>query len=100
MIAYGWLNLSPNELDELTPREYSNKLVGFEKLENKRDRDLWEKFRLLATTLISPHTKKGRNLKPEQLWPFDWDRKQPPKKMTKERLAYLHERSKIINKNV
>lgn len=87
-------------MDDLTPREYSNKLTGFEKLENKRDRDQWEKFRLLATTLITPHTKKGKPIRPEQLWPFDWDKKTPPKKMTPERIAYIEERAKIIKKNV
>jgi len=61
---------------------------------------LWEKFRLLATTLITPHTKKGKGMRPEKLWPFEWDKKNNTEpKMTKERLAYLQQRSKALNKD-
>jgi hypothetical protein len=99
-IAFGWLNLTPEELYDFTPRQYYNKLSGFEKLETKRERDQWEKFRLLATTLISPHTKKGRTVRPEQLWPFDWDIKKPAEKMSKEKIEYLEARANLIRKNV
>jgi hypothetical protein len=94
------LNLTPNQLDDFTPREFENKLVGFEKLERQRNINEWEQFRLLAATLLTPHTKKGKGIKPENLWRFEWDKKavQAPK-MTKERLAYLQERSKRLNKN-
>tara|TARA_A100001201_G_scaffold32268_1_gene34725 strand:- start:5260 stop:5475 length:216 start_codon:yes stop_codon:yes gene_type:complete len=69
-------------------------------LEKQRDRNLWEKFRLLATTLITPHTKKGKGVRPEQLWPFEWDKKTYKEpKMTKERLTYLQERSKKFRRN-
>ena len=69
-------------------------------MEKQRDRNAWEKFRLLATTLITPHTKKGRGIKPEKLWPFAWDKKNyTAPKMTKERLAYLQERSKKLKTN-
>ena len=73
-------------------------LWGFEQLEIKRDRCEWDKFRLLATTLITPHTKKGKGIRPEKLWPFEWDKKKVEPKMTKERLQYLSERSKKLSK--
>jgi len=59
----------------------------------------WEKFRLLASTLLMPHTKKGKGIKPQKLWPFDWDKKIIAPKMSKERLAYIEQRSKLIKKN-
>jgi hypothetical protein len=96
VIAFGWLRLTPDQLYDLTPREFSNMLWGFEQLEKKRDRCEWDKFRLLATTLITPHTKKGRGVRPEQLWPFEWDKKKEETKMSKERLEYLTERSKKL----
>jgi len=71
-------------------------LHGFETLEKKRDRSDWEKFRLLATTLITPHTKKGKGVRPEKLWPFHWDKKGSSKKMSKERLEYISQRSNIL----
>lgn len=94
------LNLTPDQLDDFTPREFENKLAGFEKLERQRDINEWEKFRLLAATLLTPHTKKGRGIRPEKLWPFDWDKKvSSTKKMSKERLEYLKQRSKAIKGN-
>ena len=100
VVAFGMLNLTPDQLDDFTPREFENKLAGFEKLERQRDINEWEKFRLLAATLLTPHTKKGRGIRPEKLWPFDWDKKTiAAPKMTKERLAYLQERSKKLRKN-
>lgn len=95
-VAFGWLNLTPEILDDFTPREFDNKLTGFEMLEKKRDRGEWEKFRLLATTLITPHTKKGKGVRPEVLWPFHWDKKQVTQKMSKERLEYISQRSKQL----
>ena len=79
--------------------EYENKLAGFEQLEKQRDQLQWEKFRLLASTLLMPHTKKGKGIKPQKLWPFDWDKKTIAPKMSKERLAYIEQRSKLIKKN-
>ena len=99
-VAFGMLNLTPDQLDDFTPREFENKLAGFEKLERQRDINEWEKFRLLAATLLTPHTKKGRGIKPQKLWPFDWDKKVgSTKKMSKERLEYLKQRSKAIKGN-
>tara|TARA_R100001244_G_scaffold52832_2_gene45883 strand:+ start:4302 stop:4538 length:237 start_codon:yes stop_codon:yes gene_type:complete len=73
-------------------------LKGFELLEEKRSQDSWYKFRLLASTLLMPNTKNGKGIKPEKLWPFDWEKK--PKansdKMSKERLHYLESRSKLL----
>tara|TARA_R100001463_G_scaffold15386_4_gene40263 strand:- start:4849 stop:4998 length:150 start_codon:yes stop_codon:yes gene_type:complete len=46
-----------------------------------------------------PHTKKGKGIKPQKLWPFDWDKKTIAPKMSKERLAYIEQRSKLIKKN-
>lgn len=93
------LNLTPDQLDDFTPREFENKLAGFEKLEKQRDINEWEKFRLLAATLLTPHTKKGKGIKPQKLWPFDWDIKEIGPKMSKERLEYLNLRNKAIKRN-
>ena len=52
-----------------------------------------------AATTLAPHTKGGKGVKPEKLWPFAWDKKASKSKSTKmsqERLEYLSKRSKII----
>jgi hypothetical protein len=73
-------------------------LLGFEQLESKRSQDGWYKFRMLASTLLTPHTKNGKGVKPEKLWPFDWEKKtkSKPEKMSKEKLEYLQSRSKLL----
>ena len=52
-----------------------------------------------AATTLAPHTKGGKGVKPEKLWPFAWDKKASKSKSTKmsqERLEYLSKRSKLI----
>jgi len=73
-------------------------LKGFELLEEKRSQDSWYKFRLLASTLLMPHTKNGKGVKPQKLWPFDWEKNAKPKsdKMSAERLDYITKRSKVL----
>ena len=84
-------------MDDYTPREFENKLVGFEHIQKINQRGFWEMFRMLASTLITPHTKKGKGIHPQKLWPFDWDVKENAKpKMSKERLEYIIKRSKKI----
>jgi len=96
-VAFGWLGLTPNQLDDLTPREFENTLIGFEKLRKLDDQNSWHKFRMLASTLIAPHTKNGKGIKPEKLWPFDWDNDNvKPGKMSNERLQYIAQRSKKL----
>jgi len=58
----------------------------------------WEQFRLLASTLLMPHTKNGKGVKPKKLWVFPWDKKgkEPSDKMSKERLEYITNRSKLL----
>lgn len=73
-------------------------LKGFEMLEEKRSQDNWYKFRLLASTLLMPNTKNGKGIKPEKLWPFEWEKKAKPKakKMSQARLDYITKRSKLL----
>ena len=53
--------------------EFNLKADGYRRLENKS----WHKLRVLATILISPHLKKGRTIKPEDLIPLPDDIKKP-----------------------
>ena len=45
-----------------------------------------------------PNTKDGKGIKPEKLWPFDWEQKAKPKptKMSQARLDYITKRSKLL----
>ena len=96
-MAFGWLNLTPEQLDDLTPREFNNKLRGFQQLYELKSRDNWERSRLLASTLLMPHTKKGKGIAPQKLWPFDWDKKpEIPERISAERIKYIDDKRKLI----
>jgi len=73
-------------------------MQGFEQLHQIKSREEWERTRLLASTLLMPHTKKGKGIAPDKLWPFDWDKKQeqPPERISKEDLNYLVEKRKLL----
>jgi len=73
-------------------------MQGFEQLHQIKSREEWERTRLLASTLLMPHTKKGKGIAPDKLWPFDWDKKQeqPTERISKEDLNYLVEKRKLL----
>mgnify|MGYP003132071415 FL=1 len=84
------LALSYNDLYDLTPRSFLNKLDGFNDYQEKLMQDRWEQTRLIIHACISPHTKK--RLKPKDLLPFDWD----SKKNKNTKIASKEEIEKII----
>jgi hypothetical protein len=95
-VGFGWLNLSPEELYNYTPSEFDNHLRGFMYLRDLTERSHWERSRLSTATLLMPHSKKGANIRPEKLWPFDWDKKNKNRGMriSDKRLAYLEKKRK------
>ena len=84
----------PDELDELTFREFDNAIQGLAERDRQHSRDSWERTRMLATTLIKPHLKKDAKITPVTLWPFVWDPKPKPQKINKSRARYVLERNK------
>ena len=74
-------------------------LSGFEQLQQNKERADWERFRMLASTLLAPHTKQGKGIKPEKLWPFAWDKKNKPlaQKHSQAKLDYVQAKYKAIN---
>lgn len=72
------LGLSYDDLYDLTPRSFSNKLLGFNNYTEQLLQDSWEQTRLIIHATLSPHSKK--KLKPKEILPFPWDNKKKPKK--------------------
>tara|TARA_R110002051_G_scaffold182929_1_gene252427 strand:+ start:219 stop:524 length:306 start_codon:yes stop_codon:yes gene_type:complete len=93
-LAFGWLGYLPEQLDELTFREFNNAVQGLADRDRQHSRDSWEQTRMLASTLIQPHVKKGANVTPQKLWQFNWDPKPKAEKINKERAKYVLERNK------
>lgn len=81
-----------DELYDLTPRSFSNKMIGYSKREEMIMRNHWEQTRMIVHSCLSPHLKK--KMKPTELMPFDWDNKNTPKKeiATREHIEKVIER--------
>jgi len=97
-MAFGWLLLMPDQLDELTLREFLNAINGLALRDQQHSRDAWEMARQSTNTLMQVHVKKDANLTPYKMWPFIWDPKQAPEKVNHARAEYAIRRSKIRNK--
>jgi hypothetical protein len=65
------MGLSYDELYDLTPRAFNNKLVGFNAYQEQLIQDRWEQTRMIVHSTIAPHSKK--KLKPKEVLPFPWD---------------------------
>lgn len=64
-----------SEFWDATLREVHNRIDGFRRLEDSRQRGEWERMRWLAMFVLMPHTKKGRKLgKPTDIMQFPWEK--------------------------
>jgi hypothetical protein len=73
-LAYGRLGWSEKKFFKSEPSYFFKALKGFNDLEQERQKNEWERLRILGTWVLSPHTKKGANLTPKNLLPLPWDK--------------------------
>lgn len=71
--AFGQVGLSPEAFYDLTPRQWANKVSGWEAQINLIQQQEWERIRWQTTWLVNPHTKK--KLSPKDLMVFPWEEK-------------------------
>ena len=63
-----------HEFYDATPREFFNRLEGFQEAEEMRQRSAWEQARMISYYAIAPHLQKGRDNRMEKILPLPWDR--------------------------
>lgn len=80
--------LSISEFYTLTPRQFHNCMLGYE----KRQRNGWEQTRMLAFFSLKPHLKKGSTTKAKSIMTFPWDKHKA--NFTKESVEDLRQRAK------
>ena len=84
--------MSWDELYDMLPIHFWNKIDGFYELENLRQRQHWERVRWQTTYLINIQLEKGKKIKPTDLAEFEWDKKKIKKvdvKKIKERAEFI-----------
>lgn len=73
-IAFGELNIKPDDYWDLTPLEFHYKLKGWQKFQQRQLESEWERTRWMTWTLLQPHTKKGAFKNPIDLVRFPWEK--------------------------
>ena len=75
----------------MLPREFWNRVNGFYKLENMRERQNWERERWSTCILVNMQVTKGKRIKPTDLITFDWeqDKKKVDFEELKNRVEYI-----------
>ena len=69
----GCIGLSLDEFCKYYYDEFECICKAWREMSEARNRDCWERARILATIIIQPHIKK--RITPQQLLPFPWDKK-------------------------
>ena len=88
--------MSWDELYDMLPIHFWNKLDGFYELENLRQRQHWERVRWQTTYLINIQLEKGKKIKPTDLIKFDWDKKtKEQQKITAQELKQIMLKNKL-----
>jgi hypothetical protein len=93
-MAFGVLHMSPEAFWDMEPSELTSAIRGYYKEKESVGQGDWEKFRMLATTLVNLQVKKP--LKAKELWPFEWEKQthdtQPAERHSKEQLEAMKKR--------
>lgn len=72
-IAFGIMGMTPDQLDEMTPRNYYNKWMGFRMWTKQQQRQEWERTRWLGALGINKWLKEGNRIDPRKLLPLEGD---------------------------
>lgn len=64
------------DLYNLTPRAYWNAVDGFYEMVENNDRRKWVRTRWSTCCLINMQLPKGKQLTPQKLLKFDWEKKE------------------------
>ena len=91
------------EFYNMLPREFWNKVRGFNDLEEMRQRSDWLRTRWSTCLLLNIHMGKGKSLKPRDLVIFDWEKEEIKEKVDfkglKQRAEYIKKLEEIKKKN-
>ena len=72
-IAFWQLGMNVDDFYDMLPREFWNRVDGFYKLENMRQRSDWERTRWSTCLLLNIQMPKGKSIKPTDLIEFEWE---------------------------
>ncbi len=90
-LGLGYLNMSPDEFWDYTPRLFQMKLQGRREHDFELQKAEWERVRFQTTALINKDRKRQDQIKLKDLIEFDWEKKINVKKLKsdKKKTEYL-----------
>ena len=65
--------MNVDDFYDMLPREFWNRVDGFYKLENMRQKSDWERTRWSTCLLLNIQMAKGKSIKPTDLIVFEWE---------------------------
>ena len=93
------MGLLPEQFWDFTLHEFLLYKRGFEDMLKHKERNEWERTRYLATVILQPHTKKGKTIRPTDLFKFvDEKGEKLTLKERKEKAKYAAKRLEAIEK--
>ena len=84
-----------DEFYDMLPRQFWNKVKGFNDIEEMKQQSDWMRTRWSTCLLLNIHLGKGKSLKPTDLVVFDWEKDEVKKKID---FKALRERAEYIKK--
>ena len=102
-IALGYLNMSPDEFWDFTPRLFQLKLKGKRESDFELQKSEWERMRYQTVCLINKDRKRSDQIKLTDLTKFDWEENESKKQTLKDykKAMYLiHKTNKQNSKNI
>lgn len=70
-VAVGCCGVSRDDFEQMTPRELEAVVGAWGRSEQQRERQAWERMRLLATVTVQPHVRD--RITPRTLIRLPWD---------------------------
>jgi hypothetical protein len=90
----GQMGMTIDEFWNATPREFFNKMQGVYEHQKFLQQEAWKRMRHFAWLLLQPYIERGKELTPEQLMPFEWERPDPGevKRLSREEIEDLKQK--------
>lgn len=91
-MAVGQMGMSLDDAFSLEPEELGHIRKAWAEQQEADFRSRWEQARFLAYCGMMPYQKKGKRLKPEDLLAFSWEKKEKPRRATREDIERIRRR--------
>ncbi|WP_176714960.1 hypothetical protein [Tenacibaculum soleae] len=66
--------MAVNYFYSLTPRQFANLTIGYNKKQQEATKQSWEQTRMIMHTVLLPYQQKGKTLKVTDVLPFPWEK--------------------------